>query len=77
MDKKYYNTESLEKSLRSFERAFGMSSKDVYERSSRGEHIDGLPTRNRHVWMSVYVELCETGHADEFVSSVERTLAPA
>ena len=76
MDKKYYNTESLERSLRSFERRYGLSSKDVHESSVRGERIEGLSPRNRHMWMSLYVELCESGH-DKFALSVERALAPA
>lgn len=77
MEKKFYNPESLKRSLRSFEIRYGRSSEDVYEASSRGERLEGLPPRSRHMWMSLYVELCELRSGDEFSLSVEQTLAPA
>lgn len=75
MEKKFYDSASLERSLRSLEETYGCSSEEVYARSSRNERIEGVPNRIRHMWMSLYVEACERG--GDFVGAVRRALTPA
>jgi hypothetical protein len=73
MEKRYYNRESLERSLSSLERKFGMSSRDFYERVSSGDRVEGMPNFTRSVWASFYRDFCRLS-GDEFAVTVDKTL---
>jgi len=75
MEKKFYNADSLERSLLVFERKFGVSSHDFYETISNGDRIEGMPGFTRSLWASLYRDYCRP-RSDSFAVAVERTLQP-
>lgn len=57
MKKRYYSAESLDQAVREFEREYGMSSEEFYERREAGETIAEIPLFVQHVWIGFWEDI--------------------
>lgn len=56
IERQYYNTTTLEKTLAVYEAHFGLSSDAFYEAYREGETMGGLSSYQAHMWASFYRE---------------------
>jgi hypothetical protein len=73
MERKYYNSASLERSLLLLERRWGISSHDFYELCINEERVEGMPRFTRSLWASLHRDFCRM-RGDSFSVAVERAL---
>ncbi len=57
MDKRQYSAWSLDRAIREFENEYGLPSAELHARYIGGEHVDGVPRFEQHVWASFYEDI--------------------
>lgn len=75
MEKRYYNAESLRRSLEALEGRFGMPSAEVFEAYCHDDdaRLRDVPRFYRHIWVSFYQDWKRLS-GDDFAASVEHEL---
>lgn len=54
MEKRYYNATSIERTLRAFERGYGMTSEDFLRAHVAGEELPQVSAWHRQAWAGFY-----------------------
>lgn len=77
IEKRYYNSATLERTLAVYERHYGMSSEDFYEAHlADAPEVKAIPRHQRSSWASFVRELRELDGGD-LPGHVSRELEPA
>jgi hypothetical protein len=72
MQRRYYNSASLERAISSLEQRYGMSSADFYAAHQADDPaLDSMPRRLRNLWASLYRDWRRLS-GEDFVEQVER-----
>ncbi len=74
MQKRYYDANSLRRSLDAFEKRFGMTSREFAEACAAGDDDLSVPAFQRHAWLSFHREWSELDGGDDLGSRVEHDL---
>jgi hypothetical protein len=78
VEKRYYDTRTLERALDVYEAHFGLRSSEFYEaHQADDERVATIPRRHRQHWASFYREWEEFRGEDDFAGQVRRQLEPA
>jgi hypothetical protein len=77
LEKQFHSAADVERMLLWFERLYGISSEDFYERHvAGGGDLDEMTGFHRHVWASMYRDGVRLGCLDSgFAARAERALA--
>ena len=67
MGRHYYNADSLRGELLAFEKRYGLSSADFYERHAQGNTPEVVTLFDRVVWSDTYREACRLRHVQGMI----------
>lgn len=74
MKRSVYSAESLSRALGEFERHFGLSSAEFYDRHLKDEELS-VPRFEQHVWASFYEDVTRLSQEGEVMGRVSESFA--